>query len=720
MKKITSVCPYCGAGCKLKLVVDNNRITRVEAANGVTNQNELCLKGYYGWDFLNDTRLLTPRLKQPMIRYRKDGPLEPVTWDEAIRYTAERLSDIKARYGSQAIMTTGSSRGTGNETNYVMQKFARAVLNTNNVDCCARVCHGPSVAGLQQTLGNGAMSNAIADIENSRCLLIFGYNCADSHPIVARRVLKAKQRGARIIVCDPRKIETARIADLHLQLNNGSNMALVNAFIHVLLEEELYDRAWVARHTEGLEALRETVKNYAPESVEGITGVPAATIRQAMRLYCAAPSATVMWGMGVTQFGQAVDVVKGLSSLALLTGNLGREHVGVGPVRGQNNVQGACDMGVLPDHFPGYQRVDDPRIRAKFAAAWGVDPAAMDNKIGVRITDVPHLALEGKIKAYYIMGEDPLQTEADLGLVRRGIEALDLLIVQDIFMTKTAEKADVLLPATSWGEHGGIFTCADRGFQRFEQAITPRDDVRRDWQIISQIASAMGYPMHYDSNQQIWDEMRELCPLFYGATWEKIGEMGHLQWPCPTLEHPGTPWLYQGGRFDTPSGKGQLYAAPWRPPAEQPDADYPLVLCTVREVGHYSCRSMTGNCAALQTLADEPGFVAIHPQDAAPLGIKEGHLVRVASRRGEVFSRARLSERVNPGAVYMTYQWWIGACNELTQDNMDPVSHTPETKYCAVRLLPIADQDRAESEVLAAYSEMKARLRAAAEPVMQP
>ncbi|HHR5550686.1 formate dehydrogenase subunit alpha [Klebsiella aerogenes] len=714
MNKITSVCPYCGAGCKLKLVVENDKIIRAEAADGVTNQNQLCLKGYYGWDFLNDTQLLTPRLKQPMIRYQKGGPFTPVSWEEAIRYTAAKLREIKAKYGPRAIMTTGSSRGTGNETNYVMQKFARAVLNTNNVDCCARVCHGPSVAGLQASLGNGAMSNSISDIENSKCLLVFGYNCADSHPIVARRVLRARDNGAKIIVCDPRRIETARIADQHLQLNNGSNMALVNAFAYVLLEEDLYNHDYVERYTEGLEAYREAVKDYSPEAVEALVGVPALAIRRAMRTFAAAPSATIMWGMGVTQFGQAVDVVRGLASLALLTGNLGRANVGVGPVRGQNNVQGACDMGVLPNQFPGYQDVTDAAVRAKFANAWGIDPALMDTQIGTRITEVPHKALAGEIKAYYIMGEDPLQTEADLGLVRKGMEALDFVVVQDIFMTKTAEVADVLLPATSWGEHGGVFTCADRGFQRFEQAIPPTGNVKRDWEIISLLASEMGYPLHYASNQQIWDEMRELCPLFYGVIWEKMGDMGHVQWPCPTLDHPGTPWLYQDNHFDTPSGKGQLFAAPWRAPAETPDDDFPLVLCTVREVGHYSCRSMTGNCAALQSLADEPGRIQMHPADAERAGIADRQLVWVSSRRGKVMTRADLSERINPGAVYMTYQWWVGACNELTQDNLDPISKTPETKYCAVKVEAIADQDWAERYAWTTYSLMKARLKAAA------
>ena len=441
--------------------------------------------------------------------------------------------------------------------------------------------------------------------------------------------------------------------------------------------------------------------------------MPAAEIRQAMRMFAAAPSATIMWGMGVTQFGQAVDVVRGLASLALLTGNLGRANVGVGPVRGQNNVQGACDMGVLPNMFPGYQDVTDASVRDKFAKAWGVNPAVMDDQVGTRITEVPHKALAGEIKAYYIMGEDPLQTEADLGLVRKGIEALDFVVVQDIFMTKTAEIADVLLPATSWGEHGGVFTCADRGFQRFEQAVIATGNVKRDWEIICLLASEMGYPMHYDNNQQIWDEMRELCPLFYGVTYEKMGDMNHVQWPCLTLDHPGTPWLYKDNLFDTPTGKGQLFAAPWRAPAETPDEAYPLVLCTVREVGHYSCRSMTGNCAALQSLADEPGRVQINRADAQRLGIADQQLVWVSSRRGKVITRADISDRINQGAVYMTYQWWVGACNELTQDNLDPISKTPETKYCAVKVEAIADQRWAEQYAWNSYSEMKARLKAA-------
>ena len=557
------------------------------------------------------------------------------------------------------------------------------------------------------------MSNAINEIDNTDLVFIFGYNPADSHPIVANHVIRAKQNGAKIIVCDPRKIETARIADMHIALKNGSNIALLNAMGHVIIEENLYDQAFVATRTEGFEEYKKIVEGYTPESVEAITGVSAQEIRQAARMYAGAKTAAILWGMGVTQFYQGVETVRSLTSLAMLTGNLGKAHVGVNPVRGQNNVQGACDMGALPDTYPGYQYVKFPENRAKFAKAWGVE--SLPEHTGYRISELPHRAAHGEVRAAYIMGEDPLQTEADLGLVRKGIEALDFVVVQDIFMTKTAEMADVLLPATSWGEHGGVFTCADRGFQRFEQAIPPAGNVKRDWEIISLLASEMGYPMHYENNQQIWDEMRELCPLFYGVTWEKMGDMGHVQWPCPTLDHPGTPWLYKDNRFDTPSGKGQLFATAWRAPAERPDDEWPLVLCTVREVGHYSCRSMTGNCAALQSLADEPGRVQMNPADAQRLGIADKQLVWISSRRGKVISRADLSDRINPGAVYMTYQWWVGACNELTQDNLDPISKTPETKYCAVKVEAIADQQWAERYAWTAYSDMKARLKAAAD-----
>jgi len=710
-EKVLTVCPYCGSGCKLNLLVENGSIIGAEPANGVTNEGELCLKGYYGWDFLNDTKLLTPRLKKPLLRERRDAEFKEVSWDEAINFAATRLIGIKHKYGADSIMLTGSSRGPGNEANYVMQKFARAVVGTNNVDCCARVCHAPSVAGLQATLGNGAMSNSIGEIEDTKCILVFGYNAAESHPIVARRIVKAKEKGAKIIVCDPRFIETARIADLYLPIKNGSNMAIVNAFANVLIEEELYDKDYVARYTEGFEEYKAVVAKYTPEYVETIAGVPAAQIRQAMHIYAAAPTATILWGMGVTQWGQGVNVVKSLSGLALLTGNLGHPNCGVGPVRGQNNVQGACDVGVLPNSFPGYQKVVDPAARAKFAKAWGVPD--LPAHVGYCLTEVPHLVEEGKLKAYYIFGEDPAQSEPDLAGFREAMRNLELVIVQDIFMNKTAMFADLILPATSWGEHEGIYSSADRGFQRFNKAIEPKGDVKPDWEIISLLATAMGYPMNYRNTEQIWNELRELCPIFFGATYEKMEGLGYVQWPCPTVDHPGTTYLYKDNKFDTPSGKGIFVATDWIPPHEPTDVEYPMVLCTVREVGHYSARTMTGNCRALQTLADEPGYVQINTADARRYGIEDQKLLWISSRRGRVIVRALVTDRANVGAVYMTYQWWIGACNELTGGHHDPVSKTPEYKYTAVKLERIKDQSAAESRLQKDYSELRARHAAA-------
>ncbi|AIQ63923.1 formate dehydrogenase [Paenibacillus stellifer] len=708
--KILTVCPYCGSGCNLNLIVEEGKVVGAEPANGRTNEGTLCLKGHYGWDFLNDPKILTARLRQPMIR--KEGELREASWEEAIRYTADRLLAIKEKYGPDAIMGTGSARGPGNEANYVMQKFMRAAVGTNNIDHCARVCHGPSVAGLSYSLGDGAMSNSIPEIEDADLLLIFGYNAPVTHPIVAGRIVKAKQKGATIIVCDPRKTESARLADTWLPLKGGTNMALVNAFGHVLIEEQLYDKDFVAKHVEGLSEYIENVRSYTPENAEGITGVKAADIRKAMRQYAGSKKAMILYGMGVCQFSQAVDVVKGLASIALLTGNFGRPSVGIGPVRGQNNVQGSCDMGALPNVYPGYQPVTDAKARAKFEKAWGVK---LPDKTGYHLTEIPHLVLkEDKVKAYYIFGEDPVQSDPNAAEVRETLDKMEFVVVQDIFMNKTALHADVILPATSWGEHDGVYSSADRGFQRIRKAVEPPKGTKPDWQIICEVATAMGYPMSYKSTEEIWDEMRGLCPKFAGASYKKMEEQGSVQWPCLTEDHPGTPYLYEGNRFSTPNGKGRLFACEWRAPLEQPDRDYPLTLSTVREVGHYSVRTMTGNCRALSQLSDEPGFIQISPEDARQYGIEDGHLLKVISRRGKITARAQVSERVKAGATYMTYHFWIGACNELTVDVLDPISKTPEFKYCAIRLERIHDQQQAELQIREQYESLRQQMLAGA------
>lgn len=552
------------------------------------------------------------------------------------------------------------------------------------------------------------MSNGIHEIDDTDLLFIFGYNGADSHPIVAKRIVKAKEKGAKIIVTDPRITESARISDLWLPIKNGTNMILVNAFANVLINEGLYNKEYVEKYVEGFEEYKALVEKYTPEYAEKMTSVPAEDIRKAMRMYAEAKNAMILYGMGVCQFGQAVDVVKGLASLALLTGNFGRPSVGIGPVRGQNNVQGACDMGALPNVYPGYQSVEDDAIREKFEKAWGVD---LSNKKGYHLTEVPKLVLEeDKIKAYYIMGEDPVQSDPNSAEVREALDKMELVIVQDIFMNKTALHADVILPATSWGEHEGVFSCADRGFQRFRKAIEPKGDVKPDWQIISEIATAMGYPMKYNNTEEIWDELRGLCPNFSGVTYKRLEELGGIQWPCPTEDHPGTSYLYKDNKFNTPNGKGRLFAAEWRPPMELTDEEYPLSLSTVREVGHYSVRTMTGNCRALQQLADEPGYVQINSKDGERFGIRDQELVRITSRRGSVVARALVTDRANAGAVYMTYQWWVGACNELTLDNLDPISKTPEYKYCAVKVEAIEDQEAAERFVKDEYDNIRKKM----------
>ena len=371
MEKHMAVCPYCGAGCKMNLVVENGQVIDAEGLPGITNEGELCLKGMYGYDFVNDTKILTPRIYHPMIRRTKGAPLERVTWDEALDFTAERLRAIIEEHGAESVMLTGSSRGAGNEANYVMQKFTRACLGTNNIDNCARTCHAASVIGLMEVVGSGAMSVSIPTLEETDCILLFGYNPAASHPIVARRIVNAKERGADLIVCDPRVIESARIADMYLPLKNGSNLALLNAFAYAIIDEELADWDFIDEHTTGFDAWWEIVQDYAPEDVEEVTGLSSETIRQAARRYANADTAVIGWGMGVTQQAQGVQTVRAIAALAMITGHIGTHASGLAPVRGQNNVQGSCDMGMWPSLYPGYQRVSDPAVRAKFAAAWG-------------------------------------------------------------------------------------------------------------------------------------------------------------------------------------------------------------------------------------------------------------------------------------------------------------------------------------------------------------
>lgn len=553
----------------------------------------------------------------------------------------------------------------------------------------------------------------IPEIEDAKALLCFGYNGADSHPIVARRIVRGKQKGMKIIAVDPRVTETARISDMHLQLKGGSNLALVNAMAHVIWHEDLADKQFIEEHTNGFDEFLKVIERYTPEYAETISHVPAQQIREAARLYATSKPAMILYGMGVCQFTQAVDVVKGLANLALMTGNFGGPGMGIGPVRGQNNVQGACDMGALPNCYPGYQSVTDPVIREKFEKAWGV---SLSDKVGCAITHVPHRVLhetdpKKKIHAYYIFGEDPAQSDPDLAEIRETLDKC-FVVMQDIYMNKTGLHADVILPSTAWGEHDGVYTCADRGFQRIRKVIEPMDGLKTDWQIISEISTAMGYPMNYSNTEEIWNEMIDLCPSFYGVTYEKMELYGSIQWPCRNreLSDKGTPYLHKNGKFATKDNRGVFYGTDWHPPLEVENDMYPMSLSTVREVGHYSVRTMTGNCRTLRNLEDEPGWVQMNPDDCVRLGLKKGELVKILSKRGYCITRCLPTERVKPGATYMTYQWWIGACNELTNAKLDPVSNTPEYKYCACRVEKIQDQEWAENHVRQLYDDIRSQM----------
>jgi formate dehydrogenase major subunit len=693
-----------------------NKILDIHPVPGRTNDSKACLKGWYGWDYLNDPQILTKRLREPMIRKGgKNSPLEIVSWDEAVKFVADNFKKVKEKWGPNSFLAAASARGPGNEAGYITQKFARAVMGTNNIDHCARICHAASVAGSMQTIGEGAMSLSIPEIEDAEVIFNIGYNAATSHPIVARRIVRAKEKGCYIICADPRITETARISDLHLQLKGGANVALVNALANVIISEGLMDKEFVKAHTKGFDDFWAIVKDYTPEYSSGITGLSAEDIRFTARKYASSKHSVILWGMGVTQFSQGVETVKCCCSLAMLTGNFGHYACGTGPVRGQNNVQGTCDMGDLPNVYPGYQDVANPAIQAKFEKAWGVK---LSGVAGIQLTRVPELVQHEsdpakRIHAYYITGEDPCQSDPDLDEIRESLDMIDFVVVQDIFWNKTCEHADAILPATAWGEHDGVYTSSDRGFQRIRKVLEPAGNIKTDWEITCLIATAMGYKMHYNNTEEIWNELIDLCPKFTGATYEKLEKLGSIQWPCwdKGMEDKGTMFLHAGGHFATPDGIGILKTSPYHPPVEVENTEYPLTLCTVREVGHYSVRTMTGNCRLLRNLEDEPGWVEMSPEQAGQLGVKQGDIVKIVSKRGFAFTRAKPTERVKTGAVYMTYQWWIGACNELTISALDPSSKTPEYKYCAARIEKIPDQKWAEEEVARRYTDIRNRMR---------
>jgi formate dehydrogenase alpha subunit len=678
LMRTRTTCPYCGVGCQIDLNVNGrNEIVRVTSPVGtVPNNGNLCVKGRFGMEFVqSDKRLTTPLIK-------RNGTFEQATWNEALTLIADRLKEIRSTCGADSIGGLSSAKCT-NEENYVFQKFIRAAVGTNNVDHCARLCHASTVAGLAQAFGSGAMTNSIDEIKHADCIFVIGSNTTEAHPVIGLAIKEAVvNNGAKLIVADPRGIDLVRFAAVHLAQKPGTDVALVNAMMNVIVSEKLHNESFLQERTENFAALAETIVDCTPEKAEAITTVPAETIRQAARLYATARAASIIYSMGITQHTTGTDNVLTLANLAMLTGNVGKESTGVNPLRGQNNVQGACDMGALPNVYPGYQSVEDAQIRARFEQAWNV---RLPDKKGLTVVEMMHAVEHDRLKALYIMGENPALSDPNLNRTRKAIEKVDFLVVQDIFMTETAEYADVVLPSACFAEKDGTFTNTERRVQRVRRAVAAPGRARQDWEILCDLATRMGYPMTYGSASQIMDEIASVTPIYGGVSFERLETTG-LQWPCPDRQHPGTKYLHVG-RFSR--GKGKFHAVPFRNPAEVPGPGFPFVLSTGRLLYQFHTGTMTRKSRAIHQVSPT-GYVEVHVEDAQRLGIADGQMVEVTTSRGKVATPARVTTNIEKGWLFMPFHFQEGPANALTHDALDPVAKIPEYKVCAaqIRALP--------------------------------
>ena len=620
------------------------------------------------------------RLKTPLIREGERGSqyFREATWDEAIDLVAGKLAEIKDEYGARAIVGLSSAKCT-NEENYVFQKFIRAAIGTNSVDHCARLCHAPTVAGLVKAFGSGAMTNSIQEMLDTDCFFVIGSNTTENHPVIAKYIRQAVlDRGAKLIVADPRKIGLVRDAAVWLRQRGGTDVALMNGMMNIIIEEGLQDMEFIAGRTENYEELKKTVEKYTPERVERITGIPAEELRKAARLYAEADKASIIFSMGITQHTTGTDNVLSTANLSMLTGNVGKYGAGVNPLRGQNNVQGACDMGALPNVYNGYQNVEDPAIRLKFEEAWN---AKLDERNGLTVVEAFNAVRTGDVQAMYIMGENPMLSEPDIQHVEESLKKLSFLVVQDIFMTETAELADVVLPTASFAEKNGTFVNTERKVQRVRAAVESPGISKEDWVIIKDLSNHMGYSMKYANAREIMKEISDVTPSYCGINYDRIENDG-IHWPCPTNDHPGTPCLHID-QFSC--GLGVFHAIDYIPPAEVIDKDSPLYLTTGRVLYQYHTGTMTMKSEGLNELAPT-SFVEISSQDASAFKIGNGDLLKITSRRGEIEAEARISEKAVKGTVFIPFHYAEGAANILTNAALDPVAKIPEYKVCAVKL----------------------------------
>ena len=679
MRYVPTTCPYCGVGCGLNLVVNKGKVVGVEPyKRSPINEGKLCPKGMTCWEFVHSP----DRLTSPMIK--KDGKFVEASWDEALDLVASKFKETYEKGGPKALGFQVSCR-TPNEECYALQKLARVAFKTNNIDNCARICHGPSVAGLSLSFGSGAATNPFEDVLHSDLILMVGSNAVEAHPLAGRRIAQAKLKGIPIIVADPRFTPTARLADEWLQYNPSTHIALINSMMYWIIKEGKHDAEFIEKRTKGFEDLKKTVEKYA--DVESITGVPTERVKELALKYAAAKNAVIIYCLGITELTTGTDNVRSLGNLSMLCGNIGRPGVGVNPLRGQNNVQGACDMGAYPNVFSGYQKCEDPATRAKMEELWGVTGLASD--YGVTLTE-QITQCGDPIKAMYIFALNPVVSYPDSNHVMRSLQKLDFLVVQDIFWTETCDYADVVLPGASFAEKDGTFTSGERRVNRVRKAVNPPGDAKADWEIFVMLAKKLGiHGFDFTSAEDIWNDVRRVTPSMAVISYARMEKPESVHWPCPTDVHPGTPILHRE-KFSSADGLGTFFGLEHREPAEVADAEYPFTLMTGRIIFHYHTRTQTDRCAALHYDAPE-GFVQMNVDDAKKLGIKDGEKIHLSSRRGETDTIARVGTDVAPGVLYMSMHYGNAPANKLTNTALDPLSKMPELKHCAVAVRKIEE-----------------------------
>lgn len=679
-KKVRTTCSYCGVGCQLELSVKDNKVVGSQPVENAVNDGLLCVKGKFGYKFINHE----DRLKTPLIK--RHGKFEEATWEEAYDYILENYNTTKKYYGNKAFAGLASARCT-NEENYLFQKMIRAVMGTNNVDHCARLCHSSTVAGLATTLGSGAMTNSIEEANKLESIFVIGSNTTENHPVIGAKIKQAIRNGAKLVVADPRRIELADKADVFLQIKPGTNVALLNTMMHVIINEGLQDLEYIKERTENYESLVELVKDYTPEEGAKICGVSKEDIIEAAKIYARAENSAIFYSMGITQHSKGTHNVMSISNLALLCGNIGNEYGGVNPLRGQNNVQGACDMGGLPNVFPAYQSVTNEDSVKKFEEAWGVE---LSREVGLTIPEIIDEADKDNIKFLYIMGENPMISDPDINHIEKALKKLDFLVVQDIFITETAQLADVILPAASFAEKDGTFTSTERKVQRVRKAIEPVGNCKPDWIILMEVMNKLGYSKVYNNPSEIMDEIRSLTPSYQGISYERIEDDG-LQWPCPTLEHPGTKILHVD-KFA--KGRATFIPCDYASSFEETDQEYPYTLVTGRILYHYHTRTMTGKVDGLNEKAPH-SYIEINPITAKKLGLSDNEKINVSSRRGEIQTYVKITDIVDEDVFFMPFHFADGAANYLTNNNLDPICKIPDLKVCAISVQKITQVEEA-------------------------